>query len=373
MIERWEQDKMRIKVNRADLLDKIYVVGRALQGKSRIPSLDGIYISKQGDDLILCANNLEMAIKTVEKNINGEGEFAAVLPKNFMQVVRQLPDVDVEIAVQDNKAEIISGRSKFSLNCLSDADEFPLFNEDYKDNPVVALSGSVLKNLVRKTVFCVSSGIYRVPFNGVLINNDGGSLVCMSSDTYRLARYEVQANIPRTFKIIIPGKFLSEVGKIVKDEDFVKLYIGESNVVFVAGNYEVSIILLDGEYPDCEGVFPRKTQTKIKVKKLMFANMLNRANLLTPEGNKVLALSVNDKLRVEAANETGRMNEEIPVVTEGKPLEKILLNAQFLGDIVKVVDNEELSIEFNGAFGPAVIKDENFRYLVLPIKTREVI
>lgn len=360
---------MQIKTNRINLLDKLSVVGKAIPNKSHLPVAEGIYLQKEGDNFILCGNNLEMAIKAVDKGIEGKGEGAIVLPKKFIEIVKQLPDSEVEIAIEDDRAEIKSGKSKFSLNCLS-AEDFPLFDEDYKNNPFIEFEGKVLKDLVRKTTFCISTDNVRPAFRGVLMSNDEiNGFVCVSSDTYRLAYYDkVQVNFPESFKILVPGKLLTEVGRVIKDDDDVKMYIAERNIVFTVNDYEISLTLLQDQYPNFTKVFPAEAQTKIKVNKQDCMSMLSRAELLVPMNNKMFSLSITDVLKAEAKSEIGRMNEELFIEVEGESLDEILLNAKFVFDGVKVIDGEELNIEFNGAFGPVVIKEEGFKYLVLPIK-----
>ena len=363
---------MQIKINRNDLLDKLSVVEKALPGKSHFAPVEGIYIKKESNTLSLCANNLEMFIRSVDENVTGEGEGATVLPKQFTQIVKQLPDSEVKITVKGNRAEIVSGNSKFKLNCL-DAEEFPMFGEDYKDNPFIPFiefEGKTLKDLIIKTTFCVANHAGNPVFSGVLMvnNPDGEGFVCVASDTYRLAWYEkVKINADEPFKILVPGKLLAEVGKIIKDDDTVKVYITEKDLVFVVSEYVISIRLLEGRYPNLSHIFPKEAETKIKVNGHDFTDTLNRAELVAEGHNRLCSLSITDVLRVEAGSEIGKMNEELPVEVEGEPLEQILINAKYVLDGVKAFD-EDVNIEFNGMFGPVVMKEEGFKYLVLPIK-----
>ena len=209
---------MQIKINRNDLLDKLSVVEKALPGKSHFAPVEGIYIKKEGDALSLCANNLEMFIRSVDENVTGKGEGATVLPKQFTQIVKQLPDSEVEITVEDNRAEIVSGKSKFKLNCL-DAEEFPMFGEDYKDNPFtpsIEFEGKTLKDLIIKTTFCVANHAGNPVFSGVLMvnNPDGEGFVCVASDTYRLAWYEkVKINADEPSRYLSPANSLQKLAR----------------------------------------------------------------------------------------------------------------------------------------------------------------
>ncbi len=224
--------------------------------------------------------------------------------------------------------------------------------------------------MIIKTTFCVANHAGNPVFSGVLMvnNPDGEGFVCVASDTYRLAWYEkVKINADEPFKILVPGKLLAEVGKIIKDDDTVKVYITEKDLVFVVSEYVISIRLLEGRYPNLSHIFPKEAETKIKVNGHDFTDTLNRAELVAEGHNRLCSLSITDVLRVEAGSEIGKMNEELPVEVEGEPLEQILINAKYVLDGVKAFD-EDVNIEFNGMFGPVVMKEEGFKYLVLPIK-----
>ena len=155
-----------------------------------------------------------MFIRSVDENVTGEGEGATVLPKQFTQIVKQLPDSEVKITVKGNRAEIVSGNSKFKLNCL-DAEEFPMFGEDYKDNPFtpsIEFEGKTLKDLIIKTTFCVANHAGNPVFSGVLmVNNlmekDLSALLLILIDWHGM---KVKINADEPFKILVPGKLLAE-------------------------------------------------------------------------------------------------------------------------------------------------------------------
>lgn len=363
---------MKIRANCIDLLNKLSVVEKGLPTKTSIPAIEGIYIEKKGGNLTLCSNNLEMVVKTTfpVNEIGNEDEGATILPKKFIDIVKQLPDSEVEITLdKDNKAEIKSGKSKFNLNCM-DAEEYPVFDENYEDKPFFELEGSLLKDMIKKTTFCVSNDVGKPAFAGVLMSNNAKEgFICVASDTYRLAWYEkLQINFTEHLRILVPGRLLAEVGRIVRDDDIVKAYIMEKNLVFIVNEYVISIRLLEEKYPDLSSVFPEGAETRFKINRRDLIQMLNRADLLVTGHSKACSLGITDVLKVEAGSEIGKMSEELSIDVEGGELEEVCINTRFMLDGLKVVDNENISIEFNGAFGPIVIKDEGFKYLVLPIK-----
>lgn len=360
---------MQINLNRIELLNRLSVIERGLPGKSHFAPVEGIYMEQQGNNITLMSNNLEMAVKTVIP-ANNTGEGSTILPKRFAEIVKQLPADEVVITVKDGRAEIKSGKANFKLNCM-DAENFPLLDEGYKDNAFIELEGELLRDMIGKTTFCAANDISKHVFQGVMISNDGEkSFTCIASDTYRLSFYEKLQLIPdKPFEVLIPGKMLNEIGRIIKDEDTVKVYISDKDMVFAVNDFVIFARLLDGKYPDLGQAFPQKPETVITVDRQAFADTVNRARLLTERQSETIALSIaEDTLMIGSQSEEGKMSESLPVGVEGELLEQILINGKFVSEGIKAFDGDELSIEFNGPFGAVVMKDEGFKYLVLPIK-----
>lgn len=360
---------MQINLNRIELLNRLSVIERGLPGKSHFAPVEGIYMEQQGNNITLMSNNLEMAVKTVIP-ANNTGEGSTILPKRFAEIVKQLPADEVVITVKDGRAEIKSGKANFKLNCM-DAENFPLLDEGYKDNAFIELGGELLRDMIGKTTFCAANDISKHVFQGVMISNDGEkSFTCIASDTYRLSFYEKLQLIPdKPFEVLIPGKMLNEIGRIIKDEDTVKVYISDKDMVFAVNDFVIFARLLDGKYPDLGQAFPQKPETVITVDRQAFADTVNRARLLTERQSETIALSIaEDTLMIGSQSEEGKMSESLPVGVEGELLEQILINGKFVSEGIKAFDGDGLSIEFNGPFGAVVMRDEGFRYLVLPIK-----
>jgi DNA polymerase-3 subunit beta len=359
---------MQVTINRNDLLEWLSVVERAIPGKSSFAPVEGVYMSMEGDSLTFCANDLEMAIRLSTIDVKGDGAGATVLPKRFVQIAKQLPGDEVKITIKDDRAVIKSGSSKFKLNCM-DAESFPIFDEGYVEKPSFNVEGQALKEMIGKTTFCVAGSPANPVFQGVYVSNHSGNIVCMASDTYRLACYKkMRVDCHESFEAIIPGKLLAEVGRIVSDSDKIKVYIGNNELVFTVNDYAISARLLDGKYPDLKRAFPENPETKIKIDQQLFASTINRARLLANKQSEMISLSIADVLEIKSQSEVGQMNEELPIHVEGEPLEQLFINAKYLLEGVKAFDDKDLHIDFHGETGPIIVKEAGFRYLVLPIK-----
>lgn len=360
---------MQVTINRNNLLDWLSVVEKAIPSKAPFSAIDGVYMRIKGDGLVLCANNLEMAIRLFARGLESSGEGAVVLPRQFVQVIKQVPGNKVDITVKDNKAVVISGKSRFKLNCVS-ADEFPVVDNTYLDKPSFKIEGRLLKEMIAKTTFCVANSTANHIFQGVFISNDGGKLICLASDTHRLAWYEkIQINFLEPFGVIVPGKLIEDVGRIVNDNDNIKIYISDNRMVFVVNEYTISIMLLSGKYPDFSKIFPKKAATIINANKQTLIDVLSRARILTDNQNEMISLTISgDIFTVSAQSEAGKMSEELQVQVRGESLKQFFINVKYMLDGVKALDGNELHIKFNGDSGAVVMNDDAFKYLALPIK-----
>lgn len=362
---------MQFTIDCNKLLDGLAVVEKAIPGRSSFAPVEGIYAGLKGDCITLCANDLELAIKLVIAGVEGEGEGATVMPKQFVQIAKQLPDSKISVTIQNDRAVIKSGKSQFKLNCAN-VEGFPLIDDNFVDKPCFEVKGYGLKEMIRKTTFCVA-GINASPvFQGVYICNKEGAITCMASDTYRLAWHrKLQVNHKDPFEVIVPGRLLAEVGRIVDDNDSVKVYINNNDLVFVVNDYTISSRLLNGKYPDLERAFPKESKTRVTIDRQSFVDTVSRARLLADKQNEMIDLSVEGVvLGVGAESEIGKMNEELSINVEGEPLKQLFINAKYLLEGVKAFGSDELSIDFHGNMGAVVLKEEGFKYLALPIKNK---
>jgi DNA polymerase-3 subunit beta len=359
---------MQVVINRKELIDRLPVLEMALPGKVSFTLIEGIYMSREGDSLTLCANDLEMAIRLSMRDVRGSGDGTTVLPKKFVQIAKQLPGDEISITVENDRAEIVSGSSKFKLNCI-DAEEFPTLDDSYTERPFFEVNGQALKEMIRKVAFCVSTDSSRPMFGCVYISNDSGVLSCIASDTYRLSWYKnLKIDYAEPFEILVPGALLTKVGKIVNDDDNVRVHIDSSELVFVTDDYVVSARLIDGKYPDLKKALPKNPETQIVINKQALSDAINRARLVIGKQHDAVTLSIADDFTIKAQSEIGKMSEELPMQAKGKPLERLLINAKYLLEGVKAVDGDDLYADFHGEDGAVIVKAAGFRYLALPIK-----
>lgn len=357
---------MHITAWKNDLMEVLSVVSRALPVKSPIDSIKGILLDA-GEDLTFIANNLEFAIKgTTNAEVWEEGK--VVLPAKFIDIIRYLPNTQIEIKVDNLNAEIKSGNSTFNLRCI-DPEEFPA-NTPLTEANTLQLESEQLKRILARTVFATSFDDTKPCFKGLLMEMQEGKLVTLATDTYRLAKITEEGfEENEDFRIVIPGKNIIELQKILEDGT-VTLYFNKSEMIAVYKQYTFYYRLLQDEYPDLRNVFPEDFDVKITVNAEL-EQVLSRAAIVVPD-NKTIALKItNNVLNIFAKSDSGEMSEDIPVeAANGKQLDEVFFNVKFIQDVLKNLKGN-IDIAFKASPGPCVFFDNNYKYLVLPVAKKK--
>lgn len=381
---------MLLTVQKDKLSTYLSVVEKGLPAKTTIPVLSGILLDATNDYLRLCSSNLEMSIQVIDHHVEIKETGSVVLPDKLVDIVRQLPGDSVKISMEntDLRAEISSDRAYFNLYGM-DAQEFPHFPDEsaWSDWDGLSFTAAEFKEIIRKIIFAISHDEGRPLFRAVCLKfEEGNKITAIATDTYRLARLQhhyKENTVVKSLNFLIPGRTLNEIMKIIEDADNeeIKCYFKENEIIFKYRSYTFSSRLIEGKFPDVDGVFPQGFKTRIKVFKKDLEKMLQRAILLAYGQNQMITLRIKENnLQVHVSGESGKMDEQmILTFKEGDDLDGILLNARYLLEPLRIIDQEDVTIEFNGPFGPCVFcldqkkegVEDVYRYLVLPIKTEK--
>jgi DNA polymerase III subunit beta len=357
------------------LLTGVNTVQRAVSSKNTLPVLHGILIKAENHSLIFEATDLEIGIRCiVPAQIEEEG--VIVLPARiFSDIVRKLPDSTIELEQRNDVVNIQYYESSIALKGY-DPEEFPLLPDLY-DAVTFNLPVSLFKTMIRQTVFACSSEENRPVFTGALLQIEGSNIRLIGTDTHRLA-YRV-AEIPNQnnfkFNGIIPAKTMSEIYRLLRDEDeILTIRFNQSQVVFQFGSVYLLSRLIEGQFPNYKQVIPQSCQTKVFLSAKQFQESVERASLLARDGNhtNIIRLKVDsERLWIDQASEIGKISEQMEIKMEGTDV-KIAFNAKFLLDVLKVIDSEEILFELSGPFSPGIIRpvdEPNYLYLILPVRT----
>ncbi len=362
---------MKIICNRSKLLERINIVLKAVSSKSTMPILSCL-ILEVNNDIKLITTDMELGIETVVEGEIIEPGRIALDAKFFSEIIRKLPDDVVTIETDyDYNATIYCGKSKFSIVGKA-GDDFPSL-PNISRNTSITLSQFALKEIIRQTVFSIAYDENNKIMTGELFEVENDVLKAVSLDGHRISIRKIMLNNSYpSIKVIVPGKTLIEVSKILSGnvDKFVNIYFTDKHMLFEFDNTIVTSRLIEGEYFKIAQMLSNDYETKLSVNKQELLSCIERASLLIRESDKnPLIINVNgDNMELKVSSKAGNMNEDVNVVKEGTDL-VIGFNPKFLMDALRVIDDEFVDIYLINSKAPCFIKDkdENYIYLVLPV------
>ncbi len=376
-----------MKARRKAILDKLSIVERCVPVRTTVPLVGGILFDVKEDSVEFRSTNLEVGIKAFSSDVDVVNGGTVVLPPKIVDILRQSPEEDVEIKMDESnfRTEIKSGKANFFLYGMA-PEEFPRFTDDslWSSWNRLTFSAGDFRDILKKITFAVSHDEGKHAFRGILFESaEDNSLSFISSDTYRLAYYkrEFTEREMSPFRILVPGRILNEIMKVLEEaEENVGCYFSDSEMVVSYKDIVFFCRLLENKFPNLSGVFPgSSSSTVVEVNARMFEDTIRRASLLAHGYNNMISIFISDgTLGVKAGSEMGRMDEELSLESkEGADLDEILINSRFILDLLRVWEKDLLKVEFNGPLGPCIFIDhkegdglkDSYRYLILPIKT----
>ena len=377
---------MKFEIMRDKLLDGLSDVMKAISQKVAIPILTGIKIEVDEKGMTLTGSDSDITICTfIPAEDNGEQIIRVVekgsivlQAKVFSEIVRKLPTNEVTIEVANGlQTHIQSGKSEFHLIGL-DPEDYPVLPE-VKDDYLFSLPADLMKSIIRETVFAVSQQETRPVLTGVLWEVKDGGLACIATDSHRLARrLTIPEDMPEVpFSVVIPGKSLQELNKILPDNgELVDIVIADQQVLFKTRGVLFYSRLLEGNYPDTSRLIPLEYKTSVTVNGRLLLQAIDRASLLArEERNNIVRFSANEGKVIEISSnspEVGKVEELVEAIgVTGEEL-NISFSAKYMMDALKAIDGQDITIQFTGAMRPFILKsvdDDSILQLILPVRT----
>lgn len=362
---------MKISCLKSDLLTGLNIAMRAVPSKTTFPILESFLIDTS-EGIKIVANDNELAIETMVTGIIEEPGSIAVEARLFGEIVRKLPENNVTIITDDNYKVLIRCEDIEMVLNGKNPEEFPALPVTSEDNKI-SISQFSLKEIIRQTIFSVSSSDGNSIMRGELFEVNENVLKVVSLDSHRISmRYTKLSENYDKIRVIIPGKSLLEVSRIVSGnvEEKVEIIFDKKFVKFVFDDTVVITRLIDGEFFDVEQMISMDYETEVKINKNLLVNCIDRALTLSREGEKkpIVLTIENNVLNLDINSSLGSMNEQIPIEKEGKE-QLVGFNPRYFIDALKVIDDETINIYFLNSNAPCFIrnKEGEYIYIILPI------
>lgn len=365
---------MKIICAKDQFIEAINIVQKAVSTRSTLPILDGILVEAD-ESVKLTGYDLETGIEcNFEADILDKGSIV-INSKILGEIIKKLPDDTVKLEVGSSNTVVIeSGNSHFSIKGIN-SEGYPKIPtvEEYEK---IIIPQNSFKEMIHQTIFAVSTDESRPVLNGCNIKCMDGSVEMVAIDGFRLAlrKKKLEGDIPNV-SFIVPGKSLNEAGRITDNtKEPVEIYKSTNHIMFDTGRVKMVSRLIAGEYMNYNSIIPQTAETTIIVSPSVLFNAIERASLIITSDDRkfpVRLMTTDDETLVISSNtDLGSVREEVKISMTGNKID-IDFNPKYFIDALKVIDEDEISISFNGSMGPCVLRpidSDEFSYLVLPLR-----
>lgn len=363
---------MKVICSKSELLHAVNIVLKAVPSKTTMSILECILIDASAGHIRLTGNDMELGIETIVKGEIINKGIIALNARIFSEIVRKLPDNDVVIESNENFATTITcEKAKFNI-AGKPGDDFS--NLPYiEKTDFICLSQFTLKEVIQQTIFSISDNDSNKLMTGELFEVNGSELKVVSLDGHRISIRKIELKDSYdNIKVVVPGKTLSEISKILSGgaEDEIRIFFTGNHILFEFDDTKVVSRLIEGEYFNINQMLSSDYETKVSINKKELLSCIDRATLLVKEGDKkpIIMNITEGEIELKINSSVGSMDETIDIVKEGKGL-MIGFNPKFLIDALRVIEDEEVQIYLVNPKAPCFIKDkeESYIYLILPV------
>lgn len=377
---------MEIAIERALLLNGLAMVQGIVERRNTVPILGHALLELSGTDLVLAATDLEVGIRTAIACKSCTGNSITLNARKLFEIVREAAGDEVEIKSLDNDwVEIKCGRARFKMMGL-DPRQFPAMPRQGEPKPAtaaghnavkaeLAIEASVLAGMIDKTIFAVSPDETRYNLSGVYVESpDPGAVVMAATDGHRLSMIRCDA---KGFEMqggaIIPRKGLAELRKLIEGEGEVKLSLDGQLAWLKRGPTEVSMRLVEGEFPDYRGVIPRQSRHQIRIDRDELLDAVKRAAIFSNERfHGVKFAFANGALTVSSTSpDLGEASETLDVEFRGEEL-SVGFNAMYLIQALSIIPGgNEVVLGVTDESSAGVLEtpaDAGYTYVIMPMR-----
>ncbi|RME32754.1 MAG: DNA polymerase III subunit beta [Gammaproteobacteria bacterium] len=366
---------MNIEFDREQLLPALQMVVGVVERRQTLPILSNLLLQVEPDTVTLTTTDLEVELTSRFANASGVSQSVTLPAKKLFDICRALPQgAEIRLQVEDGKARLSSGRSRFTLATMS-AEDFPNIT-DFTPTAELTLPSHTLRQLIEDTQFAMAHQDVRYYLNGLLIEIADRTLRCVATDGHRLAMAETALDGQdglEAIQIILPRKGVTELFRMLPDSDeTVNLEFSGNHLRVTLGDQGMTSKLIDGKFPDYTGVIPAAATLRLGVEREPLRHALQRVSILSNEKFRGVRLSLgNDELTVQAHNpEQEEAEESLPVDHQGQEFE-IGFNVNYLLDALSAIRTSHVEFVFTNPDSSALllpVDDVTRKYVIMPMR-----
>ena len=366
--------KMNLKFQKAQLVNALSIVMKAVSTKTSSVILESILISASDNRVVLDATDTELSIQTEVDAVIVKAGGVVLNAKLFSEIVRKFDSTEslIELEVDnDFKTTIRCEQAVFNIMGIDPVEFIPMPKIDR--DAFISLSQFSLKEVIRQTEFSTAISDINRMMGGELIDvkNNVAKFVTLDGHRMSIRNIELMGEYEDQ-KCVVPIKSLQEVMRIIDSDTQknVNIYFSKDHILFEFDKTLVLSRILDGEFFRIESMLSNDYDTKVNVSRLKLQNAIEQSMILIRENeHKPMILDIeNGMLKLSVNSSLGFMDAKVNIEKSGSDL-KIAFNPKFLVDALKVIDDDFVNIYFTNAKSPCFIRDDKntYTYLILPV------
>jgi DNA polymerase-3 subunit beta len=369
---------MEFTIAREELLQGLYLTQGIVERRTTIPILANVLVESTGEGISIAATDQEVGVRrTCDAKVTRKGALTAGARKLY-EIVRECPEGAIVIrSLENNWIEVVAGKSQFKIVGL-DPKEFPAMPSatQERDQQTISVPSAMLREMIERTGFAVSTDETRLNLSGIFVERpEKGKLRMVATDGHRLSMItRVVEGGTAAAGVIIPRKGVAEISKVIESGDEPVTIALQGGVAHATrGRVELSMRLVEGEFPDYNQVVPQKSERHMLVGVAPLLAALRRVSIVSSERTRGVKLQLDTgKLEISSINpDVGEASEEVAVDYDA-PGFSIGFNAKYMIDALAVLSPAaQADVGFNDEVSPAVIRCEgeaDFLYVVMPMR-----
>ncbi|URZ15487.1 DNA polymerase III subunit beta [Clostridium felsineum] len=370
---------MRFSCDKNNLLSSLEVATRAVNGRNTMKVLTGILIEVKDGEVTITGSELDLTIDSSFKVLDFENGQTVVDAKLLLEYVKKLKNGSISVFTEGERLVVKSGRSSSGFITM-DSKDYPKKVINSNETQINVLA-SELATSIKEILYAVANSEIRPILTGVLFEIKDGELKLVAMDGYRLSMSTVAADSEKDILIVIPGKALKEVLKLLpkntdtnNDKDIdVRLSISDNFANFIIGNIAIDIRLLEGDFVKYSNLIKKEFKTTIVVNKEELNSVLDRASIMDEKNNLIKMDITENKIIVTSNSNVGSVNDEVEIKSfQGSKL-IIAFNSKYWLELLSALSTEDGNIEINlnRNIDCVIIKkvnDDSFTGLILPVR-----
>jgi len=364
---------MKIECDKSKIEIAIQKASRLANKHLTLPVLSCVYIEALNDNrLVIKSTNLDLGLETEIKVKTIKAGVLAVPANVFLGVISSIKEKDLILEEDGSNLKISSNKNSAVIKCIPHED-FPSIPK-LKNNKSIKMVGSDLLLGFRSVWYSASNSNIKPELSSVYVYKDDGSLVFVSTDSFRLAEKRVNVKSSIDFpQTLIPFKNVVEIIKLLEDNrDDIEVIFEKNQAAFITKEIYIVSRLIDGSFPDYRQIIPKSFGTSATILKNDLINSIKTSNIFSDSMSqiKIKADQKEKALIIESKNnDVGEYKESINASVSGEKIE-LNFNSRYVVDCMQSIPSDSITLSFGGPGKPLMItgaSEKSFMYIVMPM------